>query len=128
MNSTGLRTRRKACARWSKNANQTGRTAENTRTFSNAHLHSRSRGIHSSFNLQAGEAGKAVQIGRGPATVIGRKAVSQATLPCRRGPRSSRERAPPKAPGCLVGLFWFELVVWFCPAAEIRSTGIALSG
>ena len=37
------------------------------------------------------EAGKAVRIGRGPATVIGCKAVSQATLP-RRGIGFSREK------------------------------------
>jgi len=51
--------------------------------------------------------GKVVRIGRGPATVIGRNAVSQATLPSRRGNRSSRESAVPEAPDGLVGLFCF---------------------
>jgi hypothetical protein len=43
------------------------------------------RTLHSYINLQAREAGKAVRIGRGPATVIGPNAVSQATLPRRIG-------------------------------------------
>ena len=43
------------------------------------------RAVHSYINLQARGAGKAVRIGRGPATVIGRNAVSQATLPRRIG-------------------------------------------
>jgi hypothetical protein len=38
------------------------------------------------------EAGKAVRIGRGPATVIGCQAVSQATLPSRGNTRAFRER------------------------------------
>ena len=45
-----------------------------------------------------------MRIGRGPATVIGTAAVSQATLPWSRGPRPSRERAKP-SPGRLAGLF-----------------------
>ena len=52
------------------------------------------------------EAGKAVQIGRGPATVLGCKAVSQATLPSRRNTRAFRDRERRLSPvGTRVGLF-----------------------
>jgi hypothetical protein len=67
--------------RWSKNANQTGRIANRVRKFPrwrrqhadrlirfDAH---RTHGLHSVHNLQAKGAGKAVRLGRGPATVIG---------------------------------------------------------
>ena len=46
-----------------------------------------------------------MQVGRGPATVIGFTAVSQATLPCRRSARSSRERTRLEAPGVSWGFF-----------------------
>src|SRR6266478_3496691 len=54
-------------------------------------------GLHSCFILQAREAGKAVRIGRGPATVIGCRAVSQATLPCR-GDCAFREKGRRREP------------------------------
>ena len=68
--------------RWWKNANQTGRIANRVRKFPrwgrrqhaarwirfDAH---RTHGLHSVHNLQARGAGKAVKLGRGPATVIG---------------------------------------------------------
>ena len=52
------------------------------------------------------EAGKAVQIGRGPATVIGFRAVSQATLPSRGLTGAFREKK--RRPGPIatrMGLF-----------------------
>ena len=56
--------------------------------------------------LQAGDAGKAVRLGRGPATVIGFIAVSQTTLPCRSGLRLPREMARSGWPqGARLGLF-----------------------
>ncbi len=67
--------------------------------------------------------GKVVRIDRGPATVIGSNAVSQATLPCRSGNRSSRESAVPEAPSRLVGLFVFAeiLLAWKGSSFILRS-------
>jgi hypothetical protein len=52
------------------------------------------------------EAGKAVQIGRGPATVIGFQAVSQATLPSPGNTRAFREKKRRSGPiAARMGLF-----------------------
>jgi hypothetical protein len=94
--------------RWWKSANQTGKIAERknrspenrwnlAQHFRHIDEH-RLQALHSFHNLQAREAGKAVRFGRGPATVIGRKAVSQATLPRRSLRNSSREGVACLAP------------------------------
>jgi hypothetical protein len=55
---------------------------------------------------QTEEWGSAVQIGRGPATVIGRDAFSQATLPSQDGcVPFARENAARRQPRFLAGLF-----------------------
>src|SRR6266478_1347219 len=115
MNSTASRIRRKACAPWWKSASPTGKIAErspclfslsifNRVTFSPALTLPRAR--HKLKFQFAGKGSGEGRVNRPRSRHCDRlKAVSQATLPCRRGPRSSRERAMPSAPSCLVGLF-----------------------
>src|SRR5260221_14771032 len=74
MNFTGWKIRRKVCKRWWRSASPAGKIANtrNLRRRSRQWIDARSRqGIHSSYNLQARAAGKAVRFGLGPATVIG---------------------------------------------------------
>src|SRR5215472_7098629 len=70
MSCISSKTRKKDCERWWKSASRTGRTGNSCWTAPAIDTFG-ADGIHSIFNLQAREAGKAVRFGRGPATVIG---------------------------------------------------------
>src|SRR5260370_11429385 len=88
------KTRRKACARWRRNASHNGRTGEfavagSRRRRCDLTLRRRAHRLVYEF-LQVRVEGKAVRIGRGPATVIGSRKPSART-PTR------AEEAPPFA-------------------------------
>src|SRR5205823_9787031 len=60
------------------------------------------------FHLAAGKAGKAVRIGRGPATVIGSSSRKPGHPPLAQRPRALREKGRGRKPlGRLAGLFSF---------------------
>ena len=72
MNFIALRTLRKVFALSSKNANPIGKIADAPKQTRDRSIDSVSSPAYTHGSiLQAREAGKAVQIGRGPATVIG---------------------------------------------------------
>jgi hypothetical protein len=98
--------------RWSKSANPIGKTAEALSLSDvpapNSCIDTLSRAAYTEFSIGSRGSGEG-RANRPRSRHCDRleAAVSQATLPWRRGPRSSRERAKPEAPGRLAGLSSF---------------------
>jgi hypothetical protein len=114
--------RKKDCARWWKNASRTGRIAEGA--WKNGRLIDTPLGApYTEFTICRLEKwGSAVKIGRGPATVIGNSAVSQATLLSRIGCLSFA-REDPSGNGPEISRGFFVVRALAQPSSgEIRAT------